>query len=84
MVNNGNFDAPNRLIDPDFLYFSWLLDLIKGNYYEKLMSTLYKTDFDPDPESLDNNRACDGLRLRDRWNFETRGRYPIKHGPCTF
>ena len=84
MVNNGNFDAPNRLIDPDFLYFSWLLDLIKGNYYEKLMSTLYKTDFDPDPESLDNNRACDGFRLRDRWNFETRGRYPIKHGPCTF
>lgn len=94
MAINGNLmanepdlevsEAKKPVFNADFLYFQWILDVIKGNYYEKLLECLFSVKFNPDPESLDNNRAMDGLRLRERFFEENKGKIPMKKGPCTF
>jgi len=55
----------------DDLYFDWLLKTIlpapNGKYYNKLMQTLYSTEFVP-IIPMDDNRACDGLSLREHFS----------------
>ena len=54
------------------LYFEWLLDKIDGEEYYSILRRLYNAEFYWMPNvGLDENRALDGLRLREDYIRET-------------
>lgn len=65
-------------------YFHWLIGLIGDGYiegnYQKLLWKLYATDFFYEL-SYDENRAADGLFLRD--TYAKKCGFPVREGACS-
>ena len=56
------------------IYFNWLCNMIKGSYYEELLFKLFTTEF-ISPDGRDSSRIFDGLKLRDKFEWEVNHAY---------
>lgn len=64
-------------------YFKWLVTLVRGNSYTRLLYLLYQTEYIW-YLVLDENRAKGGLTLRDRFAYqEGINLDDVRDGPCS-
>ena len=65
-------------------YFEWLMNEVKGTYYDELLLKLYSLPFDVPEDDMDHSRMMDGLKLRDIFVRETRNNYEVPSKTCSF
>lgn len=75
--------------DDEKLYFEWLVERIKGKYYEELLEKLYSLPFVVDEHDRDHSRMVDGAKLREDYKKSNRrlvasGRVAFPREACTF
>lgn len=67
-------------------YFNWLKDQVEyfdGPKHDDLLAALHAIEYIP-IMSKDNNRAVDGINLRDEYFKECGDRSQVIDGPCSF
>ena len=68
-------------------YFEWLMDDVKGSYYDTMLFKLHSVNFLMDEKEMDLPRIQDALSLRKQFVKETGGHFEIVNVPkhtCTF